>query len=598
MADLGYHRFGPVLIVRPLGRGGMGEVFIARSPWPDHPIVAVKRLRPDVALLPTFAERFRHEAELCVRLNHVNIVGTLDVGSVEGQLYVASELVFGKDAGVIADRLRERGQGGPAAVAIRIAIDALAGLAYVHGVCEADGTRLQLVHRDITPGNLLVGYDGVARLADFGLAKSLLTEGSQLTRHGEILGTPHYLAPELVRGLPATPASDIYGLGAVLYRFLTGIPPHQGTTAELLLKVLQQEPRPLSSLRPDLAPWLVEFVHRLMLKDWNRRPSDAGALLKELTTASRSSALFVPRAAVGRWLESLFEDEFGDELEERDDLLNIDVDASDQEVGTVVLARPSLATIRLTAPSSMASDDDVAERGTEQVQIESVDPRRPRMGAWRLDDPPTKLADEFALAGTFVGNRSPPAVAPDPAERGAVGVQTARRGPRLGGFQDALDPVVSLEPTVGEQSLRYGPPRVQVNAAHPQAEALGATWSPLMGPATTPSPPMIKAPSLLRSLLKLALLLGLAVGVGLGIGVVVTRAKTEQRARLETSLRARWAAIEPAVRSLRERQGVLEPQLELRINAAQRALEEGRLEIAEVEIQRVEAMLKKVAEGG
>ena len=577
----------------------MGEVFIARSPWPDHPIVAIKRLRPDVALLPTFAERFRHEAELCVRLNHVNIVGTLDVGSVEGQLYVASELVFGKDAGVIADRLRERGQGGPAAVAIRIAIDALAGLAYVHGVCEADGTKLQLVHRDITPGNLLVGYDGVARLADFGLAKSLLTEGSQLTRHGEILGTPHYLAPELVRGLPATPASDIYGLGAVLYRFLTGIPPHQGTTAELLLKVLQQEPRPLSSLRPDLAPWLVEFVHRLLLKDWNRRPSDAGALLKELTTASRSSALFVPRAAVGRWLESLFEDEFGDELEERDDLLGLDVDTSDQEVGTVVLARPSLATIRLTAPSSMANDDDGAERGTQQVQIESVDHRRPRVGAWNHDDPPTMLADEFALAGTFVAKRSEVAVA-DPAER--VRGPANRRDPRLGGFQDAVDPAVSLEPTAGDQSMAYlasvasASARASARSLPQRAEALGSTWSPLnVVPATTPSPPMIKAPSMFRSLLKLVSLLALAIGIGLGIGVFVTRIKTEQRVHLDTSLRARWAKLESMVRALQEQQGRLEPQLELRVNAARQALEDGRLEIAEVEIQRVEAMLKKAA---
>src|SRR5436190_9876088 len=142
--DGSFHRFGPFIIVRTLGRGGMGEVFVARTPWDENPLAAVKRLRPDVARVPTFADRFKHEAELAVRLDHPNVVGTLDVGSVEGQLYVCSELVLGKDTGVIADRLRERGQGGPAAVAIRLLLDALAGLAYVHGVREPDGRPLML----------------------------------------------------------------------------------------------------------------------------------------------------------------------------------------------------------------------------------------------------------------------------------------------------------------------------------------------------------------------------------------------------------------------------------------------------------------------
>ena len=115
--DSGFPSFGPFLIIRELGRGGMGEVFLARTPWPVHPLAAVKRLRPDVARIPTFEERFRHEAALAVRLQHPNLVSTIDVGSVGEQIYVASEMVLGKDTGIIADRLRSRSQGGPVAVA-------------------------------------------------------------------------------------------------------------------------------------------------------------------------------------------------------------------------------------------------------------------------------------------------------------------------------------------------------------------------------------------------------------------------------------------------------------------------------------------------
>jgi serine/threonine protein kinase len=363
----------------------MGEVFVARTPWPDNPLAAVKRLRPDVARVPTFAERFAHEAELAVRLSHPNVVGTLDIGSVEGQLYVASELVYGKDTGLIADRLRERGQGGPAAVAIRLLLDTLGGLAYVHGVREPDGKPLRLVHRDVTPGNVLVGYDGQARLADFGLAKSLLTEKSHLTNHGEILGTPHYLAPEVIRGDQASPVSDLYGVGAVMYRFLTGIAPHQGTTAEVLLKVLSEEPRSLSDLRPDLAPWLVSFVHRLLEKDPSRRPYDASVLIQQLSHDAKNSGLLVNKAAVARWIANLFDVEKAEEMEERDRIVEIDLEQlGGKQEGTVVLARPG-ASSSLEAPLQLINgyEDDRDTSGTEldlsEAQVRAVvgqlDPR-------------------------------------------------------------------------------------------------------------------------------------------------------------------------------------------------------------------------------
>ena len=391
MLDAGFHRFGPFVIIRTLGRGGMGEVFIARTPWDETPLAAVKRLRPDVARVPTFAERFAHEAELAVRLGHTNVVGTLDVGSVEGQLYVASELVLGKDTGLIADRLRERGQGGPAAVAIRLLLDTLAGLAYVHGAREPSGAPLKLVHRDVTPGNVLVGYDGVARLADFGLAKSLLTERSNLTNHGEILGTPHYLAPEVIRGEQATPASDLYGLGAVMYRFLTGVAPHQGTTAEVLLKVLSEEPRPLSDLRPDLPPWLVVFIHRLLEKDPAHRPYDAAILHKQLLNDAKASGLLVPKAAVGRWLGSLFETEKAEEIDEWDRVADMHPDAiSEEPEGTVVLARPRTGS-KLEAPSPV-EEEYLDSQGTEldlsEAEVRAVASRidRPMVRTTALDE--------------------------------------------------------------------------------------------------------------------------------------------------------------------------------------------------------------------
>ncbi len=337
----------------------MGEVFLARTPWPGRPLAAVKRLRPDVARVASFAERFRHEAELAVRLDHPNIVSTLDVGSVHDQLYVATELILGKDAGFISDRLRSRGQGGPLAVAVRLLLDGLAGLSYMHGARDDDGRPLGLVHRDVTPGNVLVGYDGRARLADFGLAKSHLSAQSRLTLQGEILGTPHYLPPEVVKGDTAMPAADIYGLGAVVYRFLTGVAPFQGGTSEVLIKVLSERPRPLSELRPDLPRWFVELVEQMLSPSPSGRPADARSAAERLLEVARTHQVLVPRDAVGRWLAQLFEAEHDAEQAEAEHVvaaLDPGSPALARE-GTVVLARSAAA-------SSVDSGGDDEGAGT------------------------------------------------------------------------------------------------------------------------------------------------------------------------------------------------------------------------------------------
>lgn len=368
-----YDRFGPFLIVRALGRGGMGEVYVARTRFAHAKLAAVKRLRPDVARVPTFAERFKHEADLAVRLSHPNIVATIDVGSVHNQLYVASELILGKDTGHIADRLRERGLGAPVAVVIRLLVDTLAGLAYVHGVREPSGRWLGLVHRDITPGNVLVGYDGVARIADFGLAKSVLVQGGRLTGHGEIIGTPHYLAPEIIRGEEAGVASDIYGLGAVVYRVLTGIAPFQGSTPEVLFKALNDEPRAISALRPDLPAWFAALVHEMLDKDEKRRPRDAGLLAERVRSAAEKSKLLLQPPSVGRWLGQLFEAERDQELAEKEALEAMDAEEVPEPIeGTVVLARVRPGTALLPPPSVQTrADTDGTELDQEMPLVDA-----------------------------------------------------------------------------------------------------------------------------------------------------------------------------------------------------------------------------------
>ena len=322
--------FGPYLLLRVLGRGGMGVVYVARSRLPTHPVVALKRLRADAAQVDTFRQRFEHECDLALRLHHPRVVRVLDAGKIKGVPYIASELILGKDVGEITRRCARQGRSIPINVVVRIIIDLLTALDYVHHAHESGGAPLQLVHRDITPTNVLLGYDGVSRLADFGLAKSLCTEQAlQLTGSEVILGTPKFMAPEVARGRPADQRSDLYGVGAVSYRMLVGCGPYEGGIGEVFKAVLTQPPTPMQDLQPDLPKWLLSQIERLMARDPLERPSSAREAGLMLVEEARRHGAILSRVNIGLWLQGLFYDECTRQTDEflRDREVDLDLTA-------------------------------------------------------------------------------------------------------------------------------------------------------------------------------------------------------------------------------------------------------------------------------
>ena len=301
--------FGPYVLLRVLGRGGMGVVYVARSRLPDHPLVALKRLRADTAEVPQFQERFEYECNLARRLKHPRLVQVLDSGRVDGVSYMASELILGKDVSAVSSQLSKMGGRIPLDIAVRIMIDMLAGLDYLHRARDGEGRSLNLVHRDITPGNVIVGFDGISRLSDLGLAKSTLTEQLQLTTSGLILGTPKFMAPEVAKGEPATRASDLYGVGAVMYRLLAGQGPYDGGLHEVIDALLKRSPVPLADFRPDLPDWFVGHIEALMAMNPGDRIASSREAGYRLVKEAGQQNLLLPRVHLGQWLQDLFEDD-------------------------------------------------------------------------------------------------------------------------------------------------------------------------------------------------------------------------------------------------------------------------------------------------
>ncbi len=269
-----------------LGRGGMATVYEAHDDLLDR-AVAVKLLRADSLADATARQRFAGEARNAASLTHPHAVAVYDVSASGDQPFIVMELVRGS---TLEDELDASGPMDPAAV-VAVGSQVLAALHAAH--------RKGLVHRDIKPANILLPDGRVPtrpdelpgiKLADFGIAKAAHEATVGLTMVGQVIGTPKYLSPEQVKGERATPLSDLYATGVVLYEMLAGRPPFEHDNAVgLALAHREDEPPPLDQLRPGLDPALVALIHQALDKDPADRPADADAMRDALLSGARAT---------------------------------------------------------------------------------------------------------------------------------------------------------------------------------------------------------------------------------------------------------------------------------------------------------------------
>ncbi len=214
--------FGKYLLLERINVGGMAEVFTAKAFGVEgfERILAIKKILPTMAEDEEFITMFIDEARISVQLNHANVVHIHELGKHEDTYFIAMEYVAGRDLRTLLERYRRRKEIMPTAQAVFIASKMCEGLDYAHRKKDARGQDLGIIHRDVSPQNILISYEGEVKIIDFGIAKA--ANRSQKTQAGILKGKFGYMSPEQVRGLPIDRRSDVFAVGVILYEMLTG----------------------------------------------------------------------------------------------------------------------------------------------------------------------------------------------------------------------------------------------------------------------------------------------------------------------------------------------------------------------------------------
>ncbi|MFO0589177.1 MAG: serine/threonine-protein kinase [Polyangiaceae bacterium] len=300
--------FGKYRLIASLGHGGMADVFlaVAQGPVGFNKLQVIKRLRPNLAEEPEFLGMFLDEARLAARLNHPNIVQTNEVGEVASQYFIAMEYLDGQPLHRIIHRGTKNGAL-TRGMGMKILADALAGLNAAHELADYDGSPLSVVHRDASPHNIFVTYEGQTKVVDFGIAKAATRSAD--TRAGVLKGKIGYMAPEQARCESVDRRADVFSVGVILWEMLTGTRMWKGMSdVEILDQLMHGRIPDIAAVRGDLSPELVGIVRRSLAPHLVDRYSSAAEMRRDLLDEIAREGGRVSEESIGTLVSSLFQD--------------------------------------------------------------------------------------------------------------------------------------------------------------------------------------------------------------------------------------------------------------------------------------------------
>ena len=295
-------------IIGKLATGGMAELFLARAPNTSGrpgPVVVLKRILPHLTEDPEFIRMFRDEAYLAATLRHPNIVQVLDIGKRGEDYFFTMEYVHGENLRAILRSAQKRGESIPLTHILTIALGITAALHHAHEQTDEQGRPLQIVHRDVSPTNVLVAYDGSVKIVDFGIAKA--AAGTHVTQAGMLKGKASYMSPEQCRAGQVDRRSDVFAIGILLFEMTTLTRLFKGDNELAILhQVLSGAVDPPSQRRPGYPPELERIILRALANDPANRYATAEELQRDLMRFGQHNNIRPSNPALGQFLRGLF----------------------------------------------------------------------------------------------------------------------------------------------------------------------------------------------------------------------------------------------------------------------------------------------------
>lgn len=309
-------RFGKYTLLNRIAVGGMAEIFLARQEGLEgfEKIICIKRIRPHLSSQENFLRMFLNEAKLAAQLNHPSVVQIYDLGRINDSYFIAMEYISGRDMSRIIPKAERANIPFPMIYSLRIASAVCEGLYYAHTKTDSFGNPLNVVHRDITPENIIVSWDGTVKIVDFGIAKA--NTQIEQTRAGEIKGKLSYMSPEQAMGKSLDHRSDLFSLGAVVYEWVTGYRLFTGENEMAILKsIIDGKIYPPSYFKEDVPEAVERILMKALEKDRDKRYQTAWEMQFDIDTYLASCQFTPSNIHLSNFLKQLFDDEIEREKE-------------------------------------------------------------------------------------------------------------------------------------------------------------------------------------------------------------------------------------------------------------------------------------------
>ena len=509
----------------PIAEGGMASVWIARQTGKHgfQKLVAIKTILPKYASDPNFQQMFLDEVRIASRIEHVSVTQILDVGEQHGVTYLVMEYVDGDALSKVHRAAREKANLIPPGIVLRVMADVCGGLHAAHDLHGPDGQFLGVVHRDVSPQNILVSTRGLAKLIDFGIAKAR-NRISEDTSAGQLKGKVRYMAPEQALGHVVDRRADVWAVGAVLYHLLSGRAPFEGEN-EVKTLFLLTSGRPPTPMRGNVHPAVVAVVRRALSHAPDARFATAAELQLAIEDAIKQADLVTTSTAVGAYLAQ----EVGARAQKRKEAIALGLSAAEAREryadmmssntekshgGTSASGARAIAEVLTAKADQIASDDvtvrDVTSPASKSATGQTLGSAAISIGAARAPGRGMRLAVVGSVVGAaigvlaigairFAGHKSSAAGAPAAA---ATATKPAEATSAFAFPPDVPPPPAALEATPpapdpattgakpAAQPAKIAPPPTSKPASPPVAAARPATTAspPPAAHATTPPP--------------------------------------------------------------------------------------------------------------